>query len=202
LEVKAADVMQSPMNAMTAIDQPMPVKLRIEDFELLHNSGALDAYGKSQLIEGVIVQMSPQLLTHVYVKNELAWRLRQAILVVEPSWSVFIEATVALPPHNLPDPDICITDAKIARSYVPVDTVKLLVEAADSSLRIDLETKAALYASFGVPEYWVADIKGRCIHQFWDPGNAGYQKRERIRFDTPITAATMAWLTIETNDLA
>ncbi len=189
------------MNAMTALDAPTPVKLRIEDFELLHKSGALDGYGKSQLIEGAIVQMSPQLRAHVFLKNELAWRLREAVAIVEPGWSVFVEATVAMPPHNLPDPDICVTDQGRGQGYVPADSVKLLVEAADSSLKIDLKTKAGLYASFGIPEYWVADIKGRCIHQFWQPRTVDYQKRERVAFGTSITCATMPWLSIETNDL-
>lgn len=189
------------MNAMTALDAPTPVKLRIEDFELLHNSGALDGYGKSQLIEGSIVQMSPQLLTHVYVKNELAWRLREAVKVQHDDWSVFVEATVALPPHNLPDPDICVTDATIERAYVPASTVKLLVEVADTSIKIDLETKPTLYAQFDVPEYWVADVKKRVIHRFSEPSAGSYGKCEPIPFGTPIVSATMPWLKIATDDL-
>lgn len=31
----------------------------------------------------------------------------------------------------------------------------LVVEVADTSLRYDLNTKAPIYAAYGVPEYWV-----------------------------------------------
>ena len=54
------------------------------------------------------------------------------------------------------------------------DTVLLVVEIADTSLRRDLKLKAQLYASFGVREYWVIHAPTRAITIHGDPGPNGY----------------------------
>ena len=40
---------------------------------------------------------------------------------------------------------------------------------SDSTLAFDTTTKAELYATAGVPEYWVLDIENRQLHVFRDP---------------------------------
>jgi Uma2 family endonuclease len=45
----------------------------------------------------------------------------------------------------------------------------LVVEVADSSLNADLSTKAELYATAGIPEYWVLDVDGRRLFVFRTP---------------------------------
>lgn len=42
----------------------------------------------------------------------------------------------------------------------------LVGEIADTTLSIDLDEQKQLYASLGVPEYWVIDVKGRRIFAF------------------------------------
>ena len=39
----------------------------------------------------------------------------------------------------------------------------------DATLDHDLTTKAELYATAGVPEYWVLDVNARELHVFRDP---------------------------------
>ena len=45
----------------------------------------------------------------------------------------------------------------------------LVVEVADSSLDLDTTTKAELYATAGVPDYWVIDLDHRRLLVFRDP---------------------------------
>ena len=45
----------------------------------------------------------------------------------------------------------------------------MVVEVADTSLFIDTTTKAELYATAGVPDYWVLDVTNRQLHIFRDP---------------------------------
>jgi Uma2 family endonuclease len=40
---------------------------------------------------------------------------------------------------------------------------------ADATLSYDLTTKAELYATAGVADYWVLDLNGRQLHVFRDP---------------------------------
>lgn len=190
------------MNAVTPLERPTAIKLTIADYELLNRSGALGNYGKSQLIEGVIVALSPQLRAHVYAKNELAYRLRRAAETANTGVAVLVEGTVELPPNNLPDPDICLTDQPQGAGYIPAESIKLIVEVSDSSLKIDLTTKADLYAGHAIPEYWVVDLPNRTIHQFWSPTVEGFSEQRTVAFGHRVEAATLEWLRVETTGFA
>ncbi len=54
--------------------------------------------------------------------------------------------------------------------------VLLVVEIADLSLRYDMGRKAALYASFGVREFWVIDAVRLTARVFRDPAPEGYRE--------------------------
>ncbi|VTU01524.1 Uncharacterized protein conserved in cyanobacteria OS=Rubidibacter lacunae KORDI 51-2 GN=KR51_00014660 PE=4 SV=1: Uma2 [Gemmataceae bacterium] len=69
-----------------------------------------------------------------------------------------------------PGPDLAVV-AGTRRDYAgrtPTQAV-LIAEVADSSLSFDLTTKAELYATAAVPEYWVLDLNSRQLHVFRDP---------------------------------
>ncbi len=71
---------------------------------------------------------------------------------------------------NDPGPDLAVvTGAR--KDYLDRTPTQafLVVEVADSSLFIDTTTKAELYATAGVADYWVLDLNGRQLHIFRDP---------------------------------
>lgn len=51
----------------------------------------------------------------------------------------------------------------------------LIGEVADTTLATDLDEKKKLYASIGIPEYWVIDVRGAQIFIFQLTETAGYQ---------------------------
>jgi Uma2 family endonuclease len=108
---------------------------------------------------------------------------------------------VQLSEHDVPEPDIAITDEPEGDGILPLVAVKLVVEVADGTLARDMGLKAALYASAGVSEYWVVDVNGRTIHQMWSPGPDGYAERSEAAFGKRIAAATIAGLAVETKGL-
>lgn len=55
----------------------------------------------------------------------------------------------------------------------PADTF-LVIEISDASLNYDREVKVPLYASAGVPEVWLFDLKHRRLELYRDPGADGY----------------------------
>ncbi|MCW5932957.1 MAG: Uma2 family endonuclease [Fimbriimonadia bacterium] len=48
-------------------------------------------------------------------------------------------------------------------------TALLVIEVADASLEYDRSVKASLYASGGVPEYWIVNLRERCLEMFREP---------------------------------
>ena len=69
-----------------------------------------------------------------------------------------------------PGPDLAIVPGAIRDYTKQAPTVALIVvEVAESSLPIDTTKKAELYATAGVPEYWVIDLEHRQLVVFRDP---------------------------------
>jgi len=54
----------------------------------------------------------------------------------------------------------------------------LVGEISDTTLTIDLDEKKYLYADFGIPEYWVIDVKGLRVFAFGLQSNGKYQECE------------------------
>lgn len=180
---------------------PQRVALTVNDVALLDRAGAFDDYGKVELNEGDLLYVNAQYRRHMVVKSELAYRLRRAREGAGSPLFVGTEGSVALSDHDLPQPDILVTDAADGDGAVPGSSIALLIEVADTTLAFDLGRKARIYARAGVPEYWVADVNGRVIHQLWRPESEGCAERRSMAFGAPVTAITVSDLTVPTTSL-
>lgn len=180
---------------------PTRVKLRVEDYLSLDRDGAFEGYGKTELIDGEVTYMNAQHRPHARIKSRLYMALSAALVGRPERLEALVEGSIAIPPHNVPEPDITITSEPDGHGLIPLGSVRLTIEVADTTLSADLTRKASVYAAHGVPEYWVVDVNGSMIHQMWGPTNGAYQKQSLICFGSPMIAATIADLTIATDQL-
>jgi len=175
---------------------PLRVRLRVEDYLLLDQAGAFDSYAKTELIDGRIIGMNAQHRPHALVKIRLYDRLRDALQAMGSPLLAMIEAGTTLSNENLVEPDLVLTSEPEGTGFIPLHTVALILEVADTSLVFDLGEKAALYARHGVPEYWVADVQAQVIHQMWLPEGDTYTHRREVPFGEQLASATVADLRI------
>lgn len=189
------------MTAIQPVNVPQPVKLTIEQFELLDRSGAFDGYAKTELIEGAIYAMQGQFRPHAFAKDELAYRLRRALEDLGSGLLPLTEVTVGMPPLSAPEPDICLTSEPRGQGYVPLESVALAIEIADSTASFDLGQKAPLYAKHGIPEYWVVELPTGMIHQYWNPAEDGYREARSGRLGERLESRTIGSLAVETDGL-
>ncbi len=189
------------MNAVAQPDIPHRAWLRVEDFLLLNDSGAFSDFSKTELIDGEIICMNAQFQRHSYVKSQLAFRLTNALAAIRPDLLVLVEVAIAMPPHDMPEPDITVMRGPIGQGAAALADVALVVEVADTTRDIDLGRKAALYARGGIAEYWVADLQNAEIVRHWQPGAEGYGARDVAPFGADLTAATLPALRIAANGL-
>ena len=180
---------------------PLPVKLRVEDYMLLDEAGAFDAYGKTELLDGEVVYMNSQHRPHARVKSRLHIAIANALNGRDDGLEALVEAAIKVPPHNIPEPDIVVTAAADGSGLIPLDSVRLIIEVSDTTLQSDLTRKAAIYARAGVPEYWVADVNAGVIHQLSDPDGSGYVRSRSIPFGERIAAATLPGFAVDTDRL-
>jgi len=179
-------------------DVPLPVKLRVEDYLMLDEAGALQDYGKTELLDGEIVYINAQYRPHVRLKMALYNDIRARLEDLGSPLSVMVEGSIALGSRDVPEPDLTLTSEPDGAGLIPVASVALIVEVADTTLRSDLSRKARIYAAAGVPEYWVADVNGRTVHRMWMPAAETYSRRDSLAFGETLTAATIKGLWIDT----
>lgn len=146
-----------------------------DDYERMAEIGLLPESGV-ELIDGIVVQMSPKGDRHGFVVTEL-----NEILTTHPhkKYRVYCDAlSLRALPKNTPDPDIAL--ARLTRSYArrrptPAE-IALIIEVANTSYDYDTGKKKAIYAKAGIPEYWVFDVRsGRDAVEIFDtPENGEY----------------------------
>lgn len=193
------------MLAMTAhehLDASSKHRLTVEEFLLLDREGAFGDR-KTELFDGQVYYMSPKHRPHARTVTQLVVASSNALAESGSALSVLTDISVRLSNHDVPEPDIAITDddEPDGEGILPLEAVKLLIEVSDSTLAKDMGLKAALYAAAGVPEYWIADVNARVIHQLWSPGADGYAQRREVAFGERIEAATVEGLGVGTEGL-
>ena len=128
-----------------------------------------------ELLDGALYAMSPIGIPHNFAVQELTELL---ILALHGRAKVRPQMSFAASELSEPEPDLTITP------LVPWDTEQanqayLIIEVAESSLAIDRGRKRRLYASCGVPEYWIVNLPERCIEVYTAPVGNAYSHVEK-----------------------
>lgn len=149
----------------------LPVhRLDLETYDRMVESGALEGQ-HVELLEGLIVDMSPQSPRHSAVLSVLVRHFGHT-----KSW-LRVQSPLAIPPDSEPEPDIALV-AERPRADRHPRTALLVIEVAVSSHAIDRGLKSQLYARAGVPVYWLIDVTRRVIEVRTHPRAEGYERCE------------------------
>ena len=153
---------------MAAVSTELPVhRLDAEHYGLVVDSGALDQQ-RVELIDGIIVQMSPHSPAHAAILERLTRHLAGARVRVR------VQLPLQVASDSLPEPDVALVGEPESADRHPTSAL-LVVEVTASSHTIDRGRKAALYAAAGIPAYWLIDIPARAVEVRTDPGPVGYR---------------------------
>ena len=150
--------------------------------------------------------MNPQHVPHARAKRLLAEAIKAGLYAAGLPWIVDQEVSVDFADGFQPLPDIVVWDPAAApqdlNGPVPAAAVRLIVEIANASLSDDLGEKLEDYASGNLPEYWVADAKGRLILRHAGPNANTYARREAARFGETFASLVYPSLSVDTSALA
>lgn len=154
----------------------------IEEWHELVDSGLLE--GKPvELLEGNIVEMSPEGIEHSYTNQSVSDYLRD----------LFKEQAHVRDAHPItldnsePEPDIAIVQlpATIYRNHHPyAQNIYWLIEVSNRTLKKDLEQKIITYARNAIPEYWVIDLKNKKLIVHTQIKNNSYSRVVEYRSGT------------------
>lgn len=140
-----------------------------------------------ELLEGVVVDMSPQGPPHWSTTTRLGSLLLRRLLQEHGDrYDVGQNGPLVAGPRSQPEADVVVVDTEAFTWGVPVTTSPLVVEVAESSHRRDLLHKPRIYARAGVDRYWVVDLRDRVVHDHCAPGPDGYAEVTRRGFAEPM----------------
>lgn len=135
-----------------------------------------------ELLEGVVVSMSPQNTPHAATVNRMNY---QFMKLCGPDVYIRVQSPVALDESNQPKPDLvlCMLDPlDYAEHHPRPDQIFLVVEVADTSLAQDRRFKARIYARAGIARYWLVNLVQRRIEVMADPDTVAGRYRRVCTF--------------------
>jgi Uma2 family endonuclease len=131
------------------------------------DAGILTEDDRVELLEGVIVLMSPQNDPHSHAIEELTDTL---VTQVKGRYRVRPQLPLTIGDQSEPEPDLAIVPLPVPGTLAGNQRNALLViEASGESLRKDRLIKARIYARAGIPEYWIVNLEERCVEARRDP---------------------------------
>jgi Uma2 family endonuclease len=138
------------------------------EYGRLVEHGLLDEDDRVELLDGLLLVKEPQRSPHRTAVILVAKALERAF---GDSWFVQTQSPIVLDDRSEPEPDVCVVRGS-PRDYAAQHPTRpaLVVEVADSGLRLARGRKAAAYARAGIADYWIVNLEDRVVEVYHDPG--------------------------------
>lgn len=147
----------------------------VEEFDRMVETGILTDEERLELLEGMLVPMTPigdQHAACVKRLNELlSTRLAGRALLS-------VQDPIGLPTAR-PYPDLAVLRRRsdyYAAGKPQAADIFLVIEVADTSLARDRDLKLPAYGRAGIPQSWIVDLTGDVVIVGRDPSSTGYAR--------------------------
>jgi Uma2 family endonuclease len=137
----------------------------VPQFHYLGDLGIFEGR-RAWLIDGVIIEEGPMNPPHAIAATKTEDLIRD---LFRNGYHVRVAKPLVVGQLTDPEPDVAVVVGKPADYTAHPTTAVLVIEVSDTSLTTDTTTKAELYATAGIADYWVLDVDGRRLLVFRDP---------------------------------
>ncbi|MCL1468235.1 MULTISPECIES: Uma2 family endonuclease [Argonema] len=172
----------------------------VEEYHRMIDAGILSPDDKVELLEGKIVKMSPQRPPHAGTTQRTDRYLQNLLRDLA---EIRVQLPITLSTSE-PEPDIAVVRIDpnaYGENHPNANDIFLLIEISYTTLKIDREEKAPIYARANIPEYWILDISNRRVYIFRNPTESGYQEQIILNADAAIAPLAFPQITIPFSEL-
>lgn len=176
-------------------------RLTVDEYYRMAELGILAPDAHVELIEGEIIDMTPQGSRHSAIISRLYERLSSA---VGSGAIVRCQQPIRLGNRSEPEPDFAIVKpepAYYAHGHPVAGDVLLLIEIAHTSFRYDRHVKVPLYARHGIAEVWVIEIEAGRVHLFRAPRDGNYTEVSTVGRPDVLTPLALPLVRIDLSDI-
>ncbi len=174
----------------TAVSGSRPFRYTLERYHDAIAAGILTENDRIELIHGQLIE-----------KMSIGKRHRDCVDRLNTYFTTryiqthicAVQNPISLPPDSEPEPDYALVNresySQRAGNPEPPD-IHLVIEVADSSLPFDREVKAPMYATAGLPEYWIINLQHDQVEVYTRPNTATgiYDLIQRYAKDATFTS--------------
>lgn len=150
---------------MASVLEFEPRRISAAEYHKMIDAGIFAEDERIELLEGLILPMSPQSPYHA---DLIQWLTNTLARLIGPNYDVRSQLPLSAGDVSEPEPDLAVVPASRTRRQHPSSAL-LVIEVARESLQKDRLLKAGIYARAGIPEYWIVNIAERCVEVHSDP---------------------------------
>lgn len=179
----------SILERVIAGEVPRIRRFTVEQYHAMIEAGVLLDGEPIELLDGVLVYKNradsgDDVMTHGERHTSVVRKLQRLLYKVESlGLSMQSQLPVIISVTSEPEPDITVMKGVIGEydgRKPTASEILLIVEVADSSLKIDRITKKQLFALAGIPSYWIVNLNDNIIEFYSQPDlNEGEYKSRR-----------------------
>jgi Uma2 family endonuclease len=173
----------------------------VDEYHRMTEAGIFAPDERVELLEGRIIWMIAKGTAHRSAVGRID-RLLQDCL--KNRALICVQDPVKLNERSEPEPDISVVKIDpldYADHHPTPSEVYLIIEVADSSLKLDCETKAQAYSLAGIKDYWVLDVVKRELHIFRNQTQNGYESQVIIGETVSVSPLEFPDLQIRLSDM-
>ncbi|WP_413173085.1 Uma2 family endonuclease [Anabaena azotica] len=164
---------------MQTTESPLQLRLwTVDEYHRIAEAVIFDPSERVELLEGKIIWMVAKGTAHSSAVGRTNKLLQNRL--GNQAW-IAVQDPVKLNERSEPEPDVAVVkiDPLDYADHHPTPAeIYLIIEVADSSLKLDTEIKAKAYSQAGIKDYWVLDVVKRELIVFRNPTTEGYQNQE------------------------
>ena len=160
-----------------SINPALPVRrFTVEEYHRLGESGVLKPDDRVELLEGWIIEKMNHRPAHGYAVGTLnQWLVTR----LPDGWIGRCQLPITLSKSE-PEPDIAIVKgahADFRNRHPSGSDCRLVIEVADTSISRD-RSKATIYASVKIEEYWIVNLADQTLEKMAQPVDSAYSQTE------------------------
>ncbi len=148
-----------------------------EYYYKMGKTGILKADENVELINGEIYTLTPIRSNHAGIVKRLPALLFRSF---DEMAIISVQDPIHINQWNEPEPDIALLELRpdnYFEAHPNPSDVLMIAEVSDTSYDFDRNVKLPLYASAGIPVYWIIDLSENYIEAYEEPMDDRYRKR-------------------------
>ena len=168
-------------NSVSLLNTDVLFRLSVADYHEMNESNILTTADRVELLDGYLVNKPMQNSPHASTVERLT---EDFLKVVSAGWRLRMQLPITLEVSE-PEPDAAVVRGDrrtFDHRHPSAAECGIVVEVADTSLKLDRGVKGPIYAWAGIQEYWIINLPDSQIEVYTQPSGPsetpGYTHRQ------------------------